>query len=193
MESMGSILQYYRKMRGYTQTRLAEELSKCGYPIKNGAISAWEKDYSTPNAVQFLALCQILNITDIYQTFVGGITTAYRTVPLRSMGVSAGYGEYVDDESVADYVEINNGEADYALRINGDSMEPLYPDDQIVLVQKTELLQNGDIGIFYVDGEQYCKQLLNNHLVSINDKYPPIDIGNSDCFKILGKVVGKYG
>ena len=108
------------------------------------------------------------------------------------MGVSAGLGEYVDDDVVEKYVMTNNLLADYALRINGDSMEPFIWDNDIVLVHKTEILNNGDVGIFYLDGEQYCKRLQNNHLVSDNTKYKPIDISNTDCFKILGKVISKY-
>ena len=65
MKSMGSLLQYYRKKNGYTQADLAAKMSEYGYPIKNGAISTWEKETAIPNANQFLVLCQILNITDI--------------------------------------------------------------------------------------------------------------------------------
>ena len=188
MKSMGSLLQYYRKKNGYTQADLAAKMSEYGYPIKHGAISTWEKETAIPNANQFLVLCQILNITDIYNTFIDEC----RNIPLRLMGVSAGLGEYVDDDVVEKYVMTNNLLADYALRINGDSMEPFIWDNDIVLVHKTEILNNGDVGIFYLDGEQYCKRLQNNHLVSDNTKYKPIDISNTDCFKILGKVISKY-
>ena len=186
MKSIGKILQYYRKQNNMTQSDLAAKMSEYGYPIKNGAISTWEKDYSIPNAIQFLQLCEILGITDIYKTFIGKI----RIIPLRMMGVSAGTGEYVgDDVTIEDYIETSNQDADYALRINGDSMTSLYPDDSIVLVHKTEILNNGDIGIFYLNGEQYCKKIIGNQLISINPNYKPIDINNLDYFRILGKVV----
>ena len=68
-------------------------------------------------------------------------------------------------------------------------MTPLYPDNSIVLVHKTEILNNGDIGIFYLNGEQYCKKIIGNQLISINPDYKPIDINNLDYFRILGKVV----
>lgn len=187
MKTIGELLQSYRKANNLTQADLAIRMSELGYPIKNGAISTWEKNSSVPNANQFLALCQILNITDIYDTFIN----ISRKIPLRLMGVSAGTGEYVNDD-YCEYIETTNGLADYALRINGDSMQPMYMDNDIVLVQNTEIINNGDIGIFYLDGEQYCKQLLNNKLISINNNYSPIDIINIDCFRILGKVLGKY-
>lgn len=180
MRSIGKTIQYYRKLHNLTQAELA---IRCG--IKHGAVSAWENDTAVPNAVQFLRICEILEITDIYETFIGKI----RTIPLRMMGVSAGTGEYVGDETVAEYIKTSNEYADYALRINGNSMEPLYPDDSIVLVQKTEILRNGDVGIFYLNGEQYCKKIMGNQLISLNSDYSPIDINDVDYFRILGKVV----
>lgn len=188
MKSIGKTLQYYRKKNGYTQADLATKMSEYGYPIKNGAISTWEKGSVVPNASQFLVLCQILNITDIYNTFIN----VPKQIPLRLIGVSAGYGEYVDDDTVENYIETTNTAASYALRISGNSMQPLYQDGDIILVQQTKTLCNNEVGIFYVDGEQYCKRLVNNFLVSENTQYKPIDISNIDCFRILGKVLGKY-
>lgn len=46
-------------------------LTNYGINVSNAAISAWEKDISTPNVTQFFALCKILGITDIYNEFIG--------------------------------------------------------------------------------------------------------------------------
>ena len=54
-----------------SQSQLSKELEKQGYPIKQAAISSWETDVNMPNAGQFLALCEILGIADIYSTFIG--------------------------------------------------------------------------------------------------------------------------
>lgn len=82
MKTIGELLQSYRKANNLTQADLATRMSELGYPIKNGAISTWEKNSSVPNANQFLALCQILNITDIYNTFIN----INRKIPLRLKG-----------------------------------------------------------------------------------------------------------
>lgn len=189
--TLGATLQEYRKKRGFTQYQLAKRMCEFGYPIKNGAVSTWENGTATPNAHQFLALCQILDITDIYSTFI----CEQRLIPLRLMSVAAGTGELVDDcDTVATYIETTNGLADYALRLNGDSMYPLYRNHEIVLVQNTQIVRDGDIGIFYVDGFQYCKKIdtVGKRLVSINPLYDSIDISHSDCFRVLGKVVGIF-
>lgn len=54
-----------------SQIELADKLRNYGVNVSNAAVSAWEKDISVPNAHQFLALCKILGITDIYNTFIG--------------------------------------------------------------------------------------------------------------------------
>lgn len=48
-------------------------------------------------------------------------------------------------------------EADYALKIQGDSMFPLINDGDVVFVKKTSDIPNGGVGIFSVDGAYYCK------------------------------------
>ena len=47
--------------------------------------------------------------------------------------------------------------AELAVRIQGDSMEPHIHDGGVVYVNH-DPLQNGDVGIFCVDGEMVCKQ-----------------------------------
>lgn len=49
-------------------------------------------------------------------------------------------------------------DADFAVRIQGDSMYPHIQDGDTVYVKKNCELSVGDIGIFSVDGAMYCKQ-----------------------------------
>ena len=83
--------------------------------------------------------------------------------------------------------------ADFGVRISGDSMMPRYLDKQIVWIQKTDELNDGEIGIFYYNGNAYCKKLLCNkkgtYLISLNDKYEPIEIAEGETFKTFGRVV----
>mgnify|MGYP002913732810 CR=1 FL=1 len=61
-------------------------------------------------------------------------------------------------------------------------------------IQKTDVLHDGEIGIFYYNGNAYCKKLLCNkkgtYLISLNDKYEPIEIAEGSTFKTFGRVVG---
>ena len=70
-KKIGITLATYRKDKKMSQIELADKLRNYGINVSNAAISAWEKDISSPNAHQVLALCKILGITDIYNEFIG--------------------------------------------------------------------------------------------------------------------------
>lgn len=44
-------------------------------------------------------------------------------------------------------------EADYAVHITGDSMQPMFQDQQIIYVHHQDNLEDGEIGIFVLDGQ----------------------------------------
>ena len=48
--------------------------------------------------------------------------------------------------------------ADYCINIDGDSMEPYIKDGSLVYVQRGADLAPFDPGVFFVDGDVYCKQ-----------------------------------
>ena len=64
-ENIGQLLSNRRKELGINQTELAETMSLRGFPVTNQAVSKWEKGATLPNAKQFLALCEILEIDDV--------------------------------------------------------------------------------------------------------------------------------
>lgn len=65
------------------------------------------------------------------------------------------------------------GGTDFAVRIAGDSMEPYIKDGSRVFVSRTNEIKDGDVGIFFVDGDMKCKQFCednygNIYLFSLN-------------------------
>lgn len=111
--------------------------------------------------------------------------------------VSAGTGNFLTDAPKESYDvgDLAPDNADFGVRISGDSMEPEYHNGEIAWIQQRDSLCSGDIGIFYLNGEAYIKKLYDEpdglRLISLNKKYTPIIIKESDSFKIFGKVVGK--
>ena len=70
--------------------------------------------------------------------------------------------------------------AELAVRIQGDSMEPHIHDGGVVYVNH-DPLQNGDVGIFCVDGEMVCKQYYRDplgmvYLFSLNRRRADADV-----------------
>ena len=81
-------------------------------------------------------------------------------------------------------------DADYVIPISGDSMEPTYHDGDKVFVEKCDAVDIGEVGIFVVNGDVYIKELGNKCLISYNEKYKPIRIGENDSVYCCGRVIG---
>ena len=78
--------------------------------------------------------------------------------------------------------------ADYAIQVNGDSMQPTYYDGDTLIVERYAIPAQGQTGIFIVDGMGYVKRMGNGELISDNKAYPNIVGEYGEC---LGKVLGK--
>ena len=102
---------------------------------------------------------------------------------------AAGNGFYFDDiptETIeAPYME----GADFIIGVSGDSMEPTYNDGDLVYVEKRQILNTGEVGIFIVNNECYIKEVGEDGLLSHNPKYKTIT-GTEDIH-CIGKVLGK--
>ena len=104
--------------------------------------------------------------------------------------VSAGTGEWQDDnfkEEIEYDGQIPNH--DYVVRVNGDSMQPLFEDNQILFIRKTHDVRDGQIIVCMLNNETYVKKIMGNRLVSLNKKYDDIQINEYDDFSVVGVVV----
>jgi len=105
-----------------------------------------------------------------------------RQIPLYRCPAAAGYAAPVFGEDF-DYIDVT-GEiprgAEFAVRIQGDSMEPYIMDGSVVYVNR-DPLASGDVGIFCVDGEMLCKQYVRDvlgmvYLFSLNRRRADADV-----------------
>ncbi|MGN0591968.1 MAG: helix-turn-helix domain-containing protein [Ruminococcus sp.] len=117
------------------------------------------------------------------------------TIRSSSYQVSAGTGFFLDEGDSWEEIQVPDSpearKADYALTINGDSMEPIYHNGDIVLVKQTEAVQFGEIGIFIVDGNGYIKKFGGDRLISLNDAYADILLKHDSYVRCCGKVIGR--
>lgn len=116
-----------------------------------------------------------------------------RILPLFDLPVSAGTGAYLDSDTTRT-IRVPDGAseaADFALRISGNSMEPRYHDRDLLLVERTESVAEGEVGIFVLDGEGYVKVWGGDRLISLNPAYAPIPVHAGDAFSCVGRVVGR--
>lgn len=108
--------------------------------------------------------------------------------------VSAGTGSFLDSDDYEMYSSADIPEAaSFGVHVSGDSMEPRYHNEQLIWIEQTEQLEDGEVGIFYLDGNAYVKKFQNNengtYLVSLNTKYDPIPVTGDNSFKIFGRVL----
>lgn len=104
---------------------------------------------------------------------------------------SAGTGAYLGPEAFETiHVQENDltRRASFGVPVSGDSMEPTYHNGDILIVEGTEEIEPGEIGIFTIDGEGYVKELGEGELISLNPKYDPIPI--KDNIRCHGRVIG---
>lgn len=52
-------------------------------------------------------------------------------------------------------------------------MEPTYHDGDKLFIRACEEIEPGQIGVFYMDGKQWVKELGDGVLISHNPNYPP--------------------
>ena len=117
-----------------------------------------------------------------------------RKVFLYDLPVSAGTGVYLD-ETRAEEINIpdtdKTQDADFALRISGNSMEPRYHDGDVLLIQNCDSVEVGEMGIFILDGSGYFKIFGGDRLISINSQYSDILLKDFEEILCTGRVIGK--
>ena len=115
------------------------------------------------------------------------------TLPLYLSPVSAGPGAILDHgshETIDVRASYATEQADFALRVSGNSMEPRFRSGDIVLVHQQSDVLFGELGIFVADGEGYFKRFMGDRLHSLNPEYPDIPLRRFEEFFCCGKVVG---
>lgn len=116
-------------------------------------------------------------------------------LPYLRAGVSAGSGIFILGNETEDEIELPDlpeyEAADFAIDVNGDSMEPDFSHDDIALVQSDAEMVPGDIGVFVINGNAFIKELGEKELISSNKKYNNIPIHEGDNVVCIGKVIGK--
>ena len=83
---------------------------------------------------------------------------AMKTIPLYRTPAAAGYASPAFGDDFDPYFVAADSRADFAFRVDGHSMEPLIADDSIQLVCRDMTVGDGDVGLFFVDGDMKCKQ-----------------------------------
>ena len=148
---------------------------------------------------------QLKKSTDSIPPSADGRTNALKPLPFEhleeencyidicSLPASAGTGVYLDDSRTEPLQIVHTDiaeRANYAIRVSGDSMIPEYHNGDIVLVETCPSVEEGEIGIFVVDGEGYIKKYGGDRLISLNPKYKDMLLKQYETVYCRGRVLG---
>lgn len=122
------------------------------------------------------------------------IYSGRRDLPLYDLPVSAGVGEFLDGAEF-ETIHVPDGpvtrSASYALRISGNSMMPRYKDGDILMVERCDRVEMGELGIFVLDNAGYFKKFGGDRLCSLNPDYEDILLSRFEQVQCCGRVLGK--
>ena len=199
-EDLGMYLRQLRELKGLS-LREVDRLSDISYThlnmIENG------KRNVTPALLRNLAQLYNVNYLDLYEKagYIDLIEDEKlklndkQVFPLLGT-VKAGYN-YLASENIIGYVSIDKQLSDpenyFALKVIGDSMQPVLFEDDIVIVHKQSDIESGQVGIILIDGEEATIKKIIKHedhieLIAFNSYYPIKKLTKDIDFKIIGKV-----
>ena len=191
---IGNRIKEIRQIRKLSQDDLGKLIG-----VSKQAISMYERGERSPDIDTLTKIAEVLNV-DI-NTIIGKKSAVVK-IPVLGK-VAAGIPiEAVTD--ILDYEELSpdmvrDGSEYFALQLKGDSMEPRMHSGDVVIVRKQETIENGEIAIVCVNGDEAtCKKVLKKDngaiiLQPLNPTHDPLyftpDEVSTIPITILGKVV----
>lgn len=192
---VGMKIKTMRMSRDMTQVDLARAIGK-----SPSAITMYESGRREPDFETLEALADAFNVplsALVSDSLPGEILPLSRlhlkTVPV--IGSVAAGEPILADESHDMYVD-GPTKADYALRVQGDSMNPTYLDGDVVYIRQVPDVPDGTVGVALIDDSACLKHIYHIPngllLTSDNPAYPPMQKTWPECdtIRILGVVVG---
>ena len=118
------------------------------------------------------------------------VPSIHYTASRYSHPMSAGLGEEAGDDGPEDFMLVKQPPrgTSFVAPVSGDSMEPTFHSGDELFVHACSDIEPGQIGVFFMDGMQWVKELGDGVLISHNPKYPPIPM--TEDIRCQGLVLG---
>ena len=181
----GERIRISREKKGLSQVELAERtgVSKQNmYKYENNIITNIPSD-------KIETMAEILEVSPAYIMGWNSSENNIEVLPNSKIHmipvfetVSAGFGAYAND-CIIDYIplyiaNISDVQDMMCIKVSGDSMYPKIEDGDIIVVRKQPSVDNGQIAVALIDGDEGVVKKINfgkdfMELLSINPMYPP--------------------
>lgn len=184
-------LKMLRNKKRLSQAKLADELG-----VSASTVAMWESGEREPKNYKTLEL-----IADYFNVNMEVLLTGKLSpnkIPVLGRVIAGIPIEAVD--KIIDYEEIpqsmaKNGEY-FALQIKGDSMEPKFSAGDVVIVRNQEDVDNGDIAIVLVNGNEATVKKIRKfdggiNLIPTNSNYDVITYTNAQIEQLPVRIIGK--
>lgn len=164
-KSVGKLIYDRRTELGITQKEVADFVG-----VSEATVSRWESGHiDNMRRDRIAALSKILRLsplaimgiddTDLSSRLPNMVPIDARTFRVPIVGRVAAGRPIVADEEIVGYEYIDNKYSKdsheyFGLRIVGKSMEPTIMDGDIVIVRRQNYVENGEIAIVLIDGEE---------------------------------------
>ncbi|ALH46755.1 XRE family transcriptional regulator (plasmid) [Staphylococcus epidermidis] len=171
--------------------------------VKYTTLSDWINAKNYPRIDKIELLADYFNVTkaDLVEDKEQQVleTLPVKKIPVVSK-ISAGLPIY-SEENLIDYIyfatnKLNSDKEEFGLKVSGDSMDKIFQDGDIVVVEKDSIVENGQLGVVMINGYNATVKRIryNGDQVilipeSNNTNHYPQVYGKDDEVKIIGRVV----
>ena len=168
--------------------------------INKSSISEYLSNNYQPKYKNILKIARALNLSPtIFLNTTAQVDFEEKNIPI--LGHIAAGLPILAQENIEGYMPVdNNAQADFCLKIKGDSMinARIY-DGDIVYIKEQPTVENGEIAAVLINDSATLKRVykLDDNIVQLrseNPKYKPMNfsLDNCDEFRILGKAIALY-
>lgn len=173
--------------------------------VGKSTVRKWETgDIENMKRDKIVKLAKALRVSPSYIMGIEDEQPQLETLPVKKIPVvskiSAGLPIY-SEENLIDYIyfatnKLNSDKEEFGLKVSGDSMDKIFQDGDIVVVEKDSVVENGQLGVVMINGyNATVKRIRYNgdQIILIpesnNSSHYPQVYGKNDEVKIIGRVV----
>lgn len=171
--------------------------------VKYTTLSDWINAKTYPRIDKIELLADYFNVTkaDLVEDKERQVleTLPVKKIPVVSQ-ISAGLPIY-SEENLIDYIyfatnKLNSDKEEFGLKVSGDSMDKIFQDGDIVVVEKDSIVENGQLGVVMINGYNGTVKRVrynDDQIILIpesnNPSHYPQVYSKNDEVKIVGRVV----
>lgn len=189
--------------------------------IKSGSVKAFSEEvglaYTTVRSIlergvfnakveNVIKICKGLDIKpeDLMGIEKSKVESSIDTLPVKKIPVvsqiSAGLPIY-SEENLVDYIyfskeKLSDDKEEFGLKVSGDSMNKVFDEGDVVVIEKDSIVENGQLGVVMINGYNGTVKRIrynNDQIILIpesnNPNHYPQVYNKNDEVKIVGRVV----